>query len=86
MQLASNTNANGAAVAGVAQGGPAAEAGLPKGSVITKVDDHVIDGPDALVAAVRSKAPGDNVTLTYDDASGTSHTLQVTLGQAHQSS
>ena len=37
--------------------------------------------PDALVAAVRSKAPGDNVTLTYQDASGTPQTVQVTLGQ-----
>ena len=59
----------------------AARAGLPKGAVITKVDDHVIDGPDALVATIRSKAPGDNVALTFDDPSGASHTIQVTLGQ-----
>ena len=54
----------------------------PSGVVITKVDDRPIDGADALVAAVRSKAPGDNVTLTYVDASGASQTVQVTLGQA----
>jgi putative serine protease PepD len=29
--------------------------------VITKIDGQVIDGPQALVAAVRSKAPGDSV-------------------------
>ena len=49
--------------------------------MITKVDDRAIDGADALVAAVRSKAPGDNVTLTYADASGASQTVEVTLGQ-----
>lgn len=41
----------------------------------------MIDGPDALVAAVRSKAPRDTVTLTYEDPSGASQTLDVTLGQ-----
>nr|WP_245839761.1 trypsin-like peptidase domain-containing protein [Mycobacterium aquaticum] len=81
VQLASAEDSHGAAVAGVVDGGPAAQAGLPRGAVITKLDSQVIDGPDALVAAVRSKAPGDNVTLTYDDPSGASQTVQVTLGQ-----
>ena len=81
VKLADNAGGSGAAVAAVANGSPAAAAGLPKGAVITKVDDHVIDGPDALVATIRSKAPGDNVALTFDDPSGASHTIQVTLGQ-----
>ncbi len=71
----------GAAVAGVVEGGPAAAAGLPDGAVITKLDDQVIDGPDALVAAVRSRLPGDTVTLTYEDQSGASSTVDVTLGR-----
>ena len=66
----------------VVGGGPAAAAGLPSGAVVTKVDERVIDGPEALIAAVRSKAPGDNVTLTYLDESGAAQTTQVTLGQA----
>ncbi len=82
VQLSQEPGAHGAAVAEVVEGGPAATAGLPGGVVITKVDDRPIDGADALVAAVRSKAPGDNVTLTYMDASGASQTVQVTLGQA----
>ena len=49
---------------------------------MTKVDDRVIDGPEALVAAVRSKAPGDIVTLTFLDESGAAQTTEVTLGQA----
>jgi len=81
VQLGNEINANGAAVAAVVADGPAAAAGLPEGVLVTKVDDHAIDSADALVAAVRSKAPGDNVTLTYVDASGASKTVQVTLGQ-----
>jgi putative serine protease PepD len=82
VQLTQEPGAHGAAVADVVADGPAAAAGLPSGVVITKVDDRPIDGADALVAAVRSKAPGDNVTLTYMDASGAPQTVQVTLGQA----
>jgi putative serine protease PepD len=44
----------------------------------------VIDSSEALVAAVRSKAPGDQVTLTYLDPSGSSQTARVTLGTAQQ--
>ena len=82
VQLTQDGGAPGAAVAEVVDGGPAAAAGLPGGVVITKVDDRPIDGAEALVAAVRSKSPGDDVTLTYVDASGASKTVQVTLGQA----
>jgi putative serine protease PepD len=76
------TAANGAAIANVAADGPAAAAGIPNGAVITKVDTQVIDGPQALVAAVRSKAPGDRVALTYLDDSGASQTTDVILGKA----
>ena len=82
VQLTQDGRVPGAAVAEVVDGGPAAAAGLPGGVVITKVDDRPIDGAEALVAAVRSKAPGDDVTLTYTDASGAVKTVQVTLGQA----
>jgi putative serine protease PepD len=83
VQLSKNaTEGGGAAVAEVVDGGPAAAAGLPSSAVITKVDDQVINGPEALVAAVRSRAPGDTVSVTYLDASGASQTTQVTLGKA----
>jgi putative serine protease PepD len=72
----------GAAIAEVVDGGPAAAAGLPSSAVITKIDGQVIDGPEALVAAVRSRPPGDTVSLTYLDASGDAKTTQVTLGKA----
>ncbi|GAC1643163.1 MAG: trypsin-like peptidase domain-containing protein [Mycobacterium sp.] len=76
------TKDGGAAIAQVVDGGPAAAAGVPSGVVITRVDDQVIDGPEALVAAVHSKAPGDNVSVTYLDQSGTAQTTQLTLGEA----
>jgi putative serine protease PepD len=76
------TRGGGAAIAEVVEGSPAAAAGVPSGAVITKIDGQVIDGPEALVAAVRSKAPGDNVSLTYLDDSGVTQTTQVTLGKA----
>jgi putative serine protease PepD len=76
------TKDGGAAIAQVVEGSPAAAAGLPSGAVITKVDGQVIDGPEALVAAVRSKAPGDNVSVTYLDGSGAAQTTQITLGKA----
>jgi putative serine protease PepD len=72
----------GATLANVTAGGPAAEAGVPAGAVVTKVDDQVIDGSEALVAAIRSRAPGDTVSLTYLDGAGAARTAQVTLGKA----
>ncbi|MBO0678789.1 trypsin-like peptidase domain-containing protein [Mycolicibacterium sp. S2-37] len=81
VQLSSDPDA-GATVSAVTAGGPAAEAGLPGGAVITKVDDQVIDGSEALVAAIRSRAPGDTVTLTYLDGAGSTQVAHVTLGKA----
>jgi putative serine protease PepD len=82
VQVSNDATTNGAKIMQVTSGGPADRAGLPSGVMVTKLDDRVIDGADALVAAVRSKAPGDKVTLTYSDPSGGSKTVQVTLGQA----
>ena len=82
VQLTGNPDAGGgAAIAGVSADGPAAAAGVPGGAVITKIDDQIIDGPEALVAAVRSRAPGDTVSVTYV-LGGAPATTQVTLGKA----
>jgi putative serine protease PepD len=84
VQVGNDATVNGAKIMEVVSGGAAAQAGLPSGAVVTKLDDRVIGSADALVAAVRSKAPGDTVTLTYSDPSGASKTVQVTLAQAQQ--
>ena len=69
----------GAVVSDVTAGGPAAQAGIPKDAVVTKLDDRTIASGDALVAAVRSHAPGEKVTVTYV-ANGQTRTASVTLG------
>jgi putative serine protease PepD len=84
VQVTSDKGVPGAKVVEVLPDGAAASAGLPSGVVVTKVDDRPINSADGLVAAVRSKAPGDKVTLTYLDPSGASKTLQITLGKAQQ--
>jgi putative serine protease PepD len=84
VQVTTDKGTPGAKVMDVVQGGAAASAGVPKGVVVTKVDDRPINSADALVAAVRSRAPGDKVSLTYQDPAGSSRTVQVTLGKADQ--
>ncbi|MYR06468.1 PDZ domain-containing protein [Gordonia sp. SID5947] len=68
----------GAYISAVTAGGPADKAGIPTGAVVTKVDDRNIASGDALVAAIRSHAPGDTVTITYV-VNGQTRTAQVTL-------
>ncbi|KJX75830.1 serine protease [Mycobacterium lepromatosis] len=84
VQVTTDKGTPGAKVMDVVAGGAAANAAVPNGVVLTKVDDRLISSADALVAAVRSKAPGDKVSLTYKDQSGSSRTVQVTLGKAEQ--
>ncbi len=84
MQVGNDAATDGARIVEVTGGGAAAAAGLPSGVVVTKVDDRVINSADALVAAVRSRAPGDKVTLTYLDTAGKPQTVEVTLGKAQQ--
>jgi putative serine protease PepD len=84
VQVGNDAAIDGARIVDVTAGGAAAAAGLPSGVVVTKVDDRVINSADALVAAVRSKAPGDKVTLTFVDPGGKAQTVEVTLGKAQQ--
>ncbi len=72
---------DGAKVAQVSAGGPAAQAGIAVGDVITAVGDRAITTSTELTAAVRSSSPGEKVTLTVRRGSSTS-TVDVTLGTA----
>ncbi|MDT5071991.1 MAG: putative serine protease PepD, partial [Mycobacterium sp.] len=79
-QLGTETDADGARIVGVTSGSPADVAGLPDGSLVTKVDDQVIQNAGALSAAVQSRAPGARVTVGFTDPSGDLRTVLITLG------
>ncbi|MFC4854117.1 S1C family serine protease [Actinophytocola glycyrrhizae] len=61
----------GALIVDVVAGGAGEKAGLKNGDVVTKLDERRIPTSDALVAAVRSHAPGDKVRLELDNGSRT---------------
>ncbi|HEU4363264.1 MAG TPA: trypsin-like peptidase domain-containing protein [Mycobacterium sp.] len=84
VRVVSDRGAHGAKIVQVVPGEAASKAGLPDGVTVTAFDKRPIASADALVAAVRSKAPGDQVTLTYLDPSGGTRSTQVTLGKAQQ--
>jgi len=69
----------GAQVENVANGSPAAGAGLQAGDVITAVDGTAVSSPADLARLVRSHQPGDQVTITYTRG-GNSADAQVQLG------
>ena len=68
---------SGAIIGGVVPGGPADQAGIRAGQVVTRVDDRLITNGIELVAAIRERAPGDRVTLIVDG-----DPVQVTLAGA----
>ncbi|MER7606852.1 trypsin-like peptidase domain-containing protein [Nocardioides sp. NPDC127503] len=72
------TSVTGAQVQEVGEGSTAQKAGLEKGDIITKVDDHVITGSDSLVATVRSYRPDDEVEVSWS-RNGEEQTAKVTL-------
>lgn len=69
----------GATIGEVTSGGAADKAGLKTGDVVTAIDGKVIASGDALVAAVRSHRPGDEVTITLTRG-GKSQQVKATLG------
>ena len=81
-QVVSDPATRGAKITELTRGGPAAAAGLSDGATIIKIDAQIIDTPEGLLAAVASRAPGDKVTLTYLDPSGTARITQITFGAA----
>ncbi|MFI5978644.1 S1C family serine protease [Streptomyces sp. NPDC051452] len=73
------TDQGASGAAAVEAGGPAAQAGLKPGDVITKLDDHVIDSGPTLIGEIWTHQPGDKVAITYKRG-GQEHTVNLTLG------
>ena len=55
----------GALALSVPEGGPAAKAGMRAGDVIIKLDGDEVASPEDLLAALRSKSPGQTVTVEF---------------------
>jgi putative serine protease PepD len=68
----------GAQIVQVQGGGPADDAGLKSGDVITAVGDRVVTSSTELTAAIRSSTPGSKVTLTVRNGNST-RKVDVTL-------
>jgi putative serine protease PepD len=79
VQLSDATSGGGASIGQVAGGGPASDAGLKSGDVVTAIDGRNIGGADALVNAIDAHKPGDQVTLTVRRGGDTSQ-IKVKLG------
>jgi putative serine protease PepD len=69
----------GALAQSVTRSGPAADAGLRSGDVVTAIDSTPIHGTNDLVAAIAAHQPGDHVQLTVRRGSQTVK-LTATLG------
>jgi putative serine protease PepD len=70
----------GAQVAEVTAGGPAAEAGLQAGDVVTEVDGDAVRTPDDVAQAIDDNQPGDRVEIKVQRG-GAEQTIEVELGQ-----
>lgn len=74
------TDANGgASVAQTVTGGPAESTGLTRGDVITAINGQPVDSATKLTTLMDAQHPGDQVTLSWLDATGAQHDTRVTL-------
>ncbi|HZP73945.1 MAG TPA: trypsin-like peptidase domain-containing protein [Gaiellaceae bacterium] len=69
----------GAVVAAVVSGGPADNAGLGEGDLITAIDGKAVTSPTALGAIILAKEANATITVAYVDGTGTSETASVRL-------
>jgi S1-C subfamily serine protease len=70
---------SGVTIAGLVSNGPAAQAGLATGDVITAIGGTNVSSAAAIQKAILARPPGARVGVTYLDETG-SHTVTVTLG------
>jgi S1-C subfamily serine protease len=80
--LGVSMRASGLTLAGVVDGSAAAQAGLGAGDTVTSLGGTAVSSPAQLRSAVAAHSPGDTVTVTWTDPSGTHHSASATLGRA----
>lgn len=83
-QQFSLSRSSGVLVAGTGPGTPAAAAGLQQGDIIVKVDGTDVSNDADLYGILRTKKPGDTLSVTFDRG-GQEQTVPVTLGERPQS-
>jgi S1-C subfamily serine protease len=76
---AEDGDGQGARIQQVSPGGPAAEAGLRSGDLVTRVGDHTVRSWEDLVLAIRQLEAGSTVEVRVRRGSA-EQTLQVTVG------
>jgi S1-C subfamily serine protease len=81
VSIAPYAAASGAVVSSVVNNGPAANAGISPGDVITAVGGTSVTSADSLKTALNGRHSGDRVSISWTDTSGQSHTATVTLIQ-----
>jgi len=74
-------SANGVAVEQVQTGGPADNAGITAGDLITSVNGTSVTSPNSLEDVMATLAPGQKIPVAYESAAGTSHTVTVTVNE-----
>ena len=76
---ASSGSQSGVSIVGVVSGSPADGAGLAQGDSIVSVNGTPVNSPDDLTALLGKLHPGSSVSVSWQDASGTSSSARITL-------
>jgi putative serine protease PepD len=79
LQMEPTSASDGSVIAEVVPGEPAAQAGLRSGDRVVAIDGQPVRGSDELIVGIRTKQPGDTVTLTYIRGQQ-EETVDITLG------
>ena len=72
----------GAKIGALTAGKGAEKAGIPVGSIVKTIDGYKINDAVSAIVRIRSKAPGDKVTVVVELVGGTLKTFIVTLDSA----
>ena len=75
----SQSGTTGVTIAGTVSGSPAANAGLAEGDTITAIGGQSVNSAEDVAHTLVKYQPGNSISVTWVDASGQSHTANLTL-------
>ena len=79
VSIGDNADGIGAQIGTVTSSGPAADAGVQTGDVVTAIDGQTVADADDLTAAIASHDPGDKIILKLT-RNGSTRSITVVLG------